>query len=142
MYKKESKEQFNFKDFYLPFGGHLNGKNRWVYLAELVPWEDFEKEYAENFSQDNMGAPAKPFRMALGSELIKRKLNISDEEVVEQIRENPYLQYFIGLESYRDEAPFDASMMTHFRKRLNIDLLNRVNDKVIKNENSKKKRKK
>jgi len=138
MYKREPKKQLHFEDFYLPFGGHLNGKNRWVALAALVPWEEFEEEYAQRFSEDGMGAPAKPFRMALGAELIKRKLAITDEEVVEQIRENHYLQYFIGMEGYRDEAPFDASMMTHFRERLTLELLDRVNERVIENEHKKK----
>ncbi|VXD22689.1 transposase (fragment) [Planktothrix paucivesiculata PCC 9631] len=35
--------------------------------------------------------------MALGALIIKEKLGISDRETVEQIKENPYLQYFIGL---------------------------------------------
>jgi hypothetical protein len=30
-------------------------------MAELIPWSDFESEYAEKFSE-TMGAPAKPFR--------------------------------------------------------------------------------
>ncbi len=37
----------------------------------------FEKEYAENFSE-TMGAPAKPFRMALGALIIKEKLGTSE----------------------------------------------------------------
>jgi len=138
MYKKEPKNQMSFVDFYLPFGGHLNEKNRWIQLAALVPWEEFEDEYVEGFSTNGMGAPAKPFRMALGAELIKRKLDITDEEVVEQLRENPYLQYFIGMEGYRDEAPFEASMMTHFRERLKLDMINRVNDRIIENDIKKK----
>jgi hypothetical protein len=43
-----------------------------------------------------MGAPAKSFRMALGALIIKEKLGISDRETVEQIKENPYLQYLIN----------------------------------------------
>jgi hypothetical protein len=43
-----------------------------------------------------MGLRAKSFRMALGALIIKEKLGISDRPRVEQIRENPYLQYFIG----------------------------------------------
>jgi hypothetical protein len=35
-----------------------------------------------------MGAPVKSFRIALGSLLIKEKLNITDEETIDQIREN------------------------------------------------------
>ncbi len=57
-------------------------------------------------------------RMALGSLIIKEKLGLTDRETVEQIKENPYLQYFIGQESYEYAAPFDASTMTYFRKRL------------------------
>ena len=57
-------------------------------MAELIPWSEFEAEYAENFPTE-MGAPAKSFRMALGALIIKEKLGISDRETVEQIRENP-----------------------------------------------------
>jgi transposase, IS5 family len=47
--------------------------------------------------------------VALGALIIKEKLGISDRETVEQIRENPYLQYFIGLSSYSNELAFDPS---------------------------------
>jgi len=137
MYRKESKK-ITIEDFSLPIAGHLNMKNRWVILAALVPWEEFEEEYAKKFSINGMGAPAKPFRMALGAELIRMKLNITDEEVVNQIMENPYLQFFIGMERYSSEAPFDQSMMTHFRERLPLDMINRVNERVIENEAKKK----
>jgi hypothetical protein len=39
-------------------------------MSKIIPWEEFEEEYAKNFSE-NKGAPAKPFRMALGSLIIK-----------------------------------------------------------------------
>jgi hypothetical protein len=39
-------------------------------------------------------------RLALGSLIIKEKLGTSDRETVEQIKENPYLQYFIGQSHY------------------------------------------
>jgi transposase, IS5 family len=55
----------------------------------------------------------------------------SDAETVEQIRENPYLQYFLGLSEYSDDAPFDSSMMVHFRKRLNINWVGRINEAVV-----------
>jgi hypothetical protein len=96
-----------------------------------VPWEEIEDEYVRQFSQNGMGSPAKQFRMALGALIIKEKLNISDDETVEQIRENPYLQYFIGLEEYQNKAPFDPSMMTHFRKRINLEMVCALNEKII-----------
>jgi hypothetical protein len=86
-------------------------------MVELILWLEFESEYAENFPTD-MGAPAKSFRMALGALIIKEKLGISDRETVEHIRENPYLQYFIGQSTYSNELPFDPSLLVHFRQRL------------------------
>ena len=128
MYREEDAKQIELKDFYLPFGGYLNEENRWVILSRKVPWKEIEKEYKEKLSSTEMGAPAKPLRMALGALIIKEKLQISDREVVEQIRETPYLQYFIGMKGYHDEAPFDSSMMVHFRKRLNGELINKTNE--------------
>ena len=43
VYIKESKEQLMFKDFYLPFGGRLDVKNRWIQLANLISWDDFRR---------------------------------------------------------------------------------------------------
>ncbi len=56
-----------------------------------------------------------------------------DEELVEYIRESPYLQYFLGYEGYKDELPFDTSMMVHFRKRLSGNILKEINALIIEN---------
>ncbi|MGB4268620.1 MAG: transposase, partial [Spirochaetota bacterium] len=101
MYRKQDHDQLEFENFYHPFGGKLRSDNRWVRLANAIPWDKLEDHYASLFSKDQ-GAPAKTFRMALGALIIKEKLNITDEETVEQIRETPYLQYLIGLTEYRD----------------------------------------
>ena len=89
MYRKTSQSELTPENFELPFQGKLSSENRWVIMAELIPWAEFEQEYADKFSQ-KMGAPAKPFRMALGALIIKEKLGTSDRETVEQIKENPY----------------------------------------------------
>jgi len=130
MYRTETPGQMSFKDFYLPFGGSLNPRNRWIQLSRLIPWEEFENKYAEHFSEKGIGAPAKSFRVALGALMIKEKLRITDEETVEQIRENHYLQYFIGMEGYRDEEPFDPSMMVHFRRRITLEMLTDINERI------------
>ncbi len=48
---------------------------------------------------------------------IKERLSLTDRETVEAIRENPFLQFFIGLEEFTQDKPFDASLMVDFRKR-------------------------
>jgi len=130
IYRKTITQQPEFEDFYLPFSGRLRSDNRWVRLSKLIPWEEIEKEYAKHFADSGMGAPAKAARVALGALIIQEKLGLTDEEVVEQIRENPYLQYFIGYVEYSNEEPFDASMMVHFRKRLGLTELSGINELI------------
>ena len=49
---------------------------------------------------------------------------------LEQIKENPYLQYFLGLEAYTNEAPFDPSMLVYFREKIGVELVNKVNKQM------------
>jgi hypothetical protein len=99
-------------------------------MAQITPWDEFESEYAANFPTEK-GAPAKSFRMALGALIIKEKLGISDRETVEQIRENPYLQYFVGQSSYSNELAFYPSLLVHFRQRISPNLINKVNERLV-----------
>lgn len=136
MYKKIETIPTPIEKFKLPFEGQLAEDNRWVIMANLIPWSEFEDEYAKQFTME-MGAPAKSFRIAIGSLIIKERLGLSDRETVEQIRENPYLQYFIGLNSYSNKAPFEASMLVHFRQRIDIELVNRMNRSMVNNNENK-----
>ena len=131
MYRKSEQLNLTPEIFELPFEGKLSSDNRWVIMASLIPWDEFEEEYAKLFSAEK-GAPAKSFRMALGTLIIKEKLGISDRETIEQIKENPYLQYFIGLNSYQQEPPIDASLLVYFRKRIDIELVNKINKEIVK----------
>jgi IS5 family transposase len=129
MYRK-TENQLPLENFHLPFDGKLRNDNRWVRLSQIIPWGVLEEKYAKQFTKSGMGAPAKPVRIALGALIIKEKCGFTDEETVEQIRENHYFQYFIGLPAYRDEKPFDPSMMVYFRKRLGAKILQEVNELI------------
>ena len=126
-----AKSQPNMPDFFLPFGGKLDPQNRWIKLADFVPWNMIEGEYEKNFASSGMGAPALTCRIALGSLIIKERLGITDEETAQNIQENPYLQYFLGLHEYLRDSLFDPSMMVHFRKRITPEMLERVNQAII-----------
>ena len=136
MYIKESKDQLEFENFHLPFNGKLDKSNRWVKLSKIIPWDDIEDKYSKKFSEKK-GAPAIRLRIAIGALIIKERLGISDEETVTQISENPYLQYFLGFKEYQNTPPFDSSMMVHFRKRINLDMMAEINDLVIASKKSK-----
>ena len=133
MYRKDNTHQLEFEDFYLPFGGKLRRDNRWVILSKQIPWQQIEQRYSDNFSDNKAGCPAKSARIALGSLIIKERLGATDRETVLQIAENPYLQYFLGFSEYKDEVPFDHSLMTHFRKRFSKDTLGDINESIVRN---------
>lgn len=130
MYKFKREKQISFTDFNQPQGMQMNPNNRWVKKAAMIPWDTIEAEYAKLFPS-HTGMPAKPLRMALGSLLIQKQYHYPDEELVEQIRENPYYQYFIGLPGYEDKIPFVPSLLVEFRKRLSEDVLNEINEMII-----------
>ena len=81
MYRK-IENQLPLENFHLPFGGKLRSDNRWVRLSQIIPWDVLEEKYAKHFTKNNMGAPAKPVRMALGALIIKEKCGFTDEETV------------------------------------------------------------
>lgn len=130
MYKVKDNQQPSFLDFEQPLGMHLNPDNRWIRLAAIIPWDKYESRYASKFKSAT-GNVAKPFRMALGALIIQKKLGVSDRELVQEICENPYLQYFIGLPGYQEEEPFDPSAMVAFRKRISLDMATLLNDAVL-----------
>ena len=129
MYRSKNHQQLEFADFYLPFSGYLNAENRWITLARLVPWELAEEIYHAELC-DDFGAPIVPARVALGALLIKERLGLTDRETVEAIRENPYLQFFLGKEEFSQERPFDASVMVDFRKRFGEEGLARISEAI------------
>lgn len=129
MYRHNLK-QLEFAEFSLPFEGRLSPNNKWIKLARIIPWEQFEDDYKQNFSDSDVGNPAFSVRLALAALIIKEELGASDRYSVEQITENPYLQYFCGLKEFVTEPPFDPSMYVHFRKRFPADVVKQVNDAI------------
>ena len=120
---RHTEKQLELEGFHLPFSGELSADNRWVRLAQMIPWHKFEDEYCATLSKKGQGPPAFSVRMALAALIIKERLRLSDEECVEQIRENPYLQFFCGLKEFSNKAPFHPTMYVHFRKRFLADAL-------------------
>lgn len=64
--------------------------------AQLLPWDKIEAKYTGLFpsATDNV---AKSLQLAMGTCLIQREYGYSDEEIVLQIQENPYLQWVLGM---------------------------------------------
>lgn len=117
MIKYSSQTQISIKEFKLPFGGQLSPENRWVTLARILPWDEMVSIYIRKMSR-KMGRKAIDPRVAVGSLIIKHLKALSDDDTVEEIRENPYLQYFLGYCSYSYDPPFTSSLFVLMRRRL------------------------
>lgn len=96
----------------------LNKSNRWVELGDTLPWDEIEKLYNKRLNNGKRGAGNKSARMIVGALVIKHKMNLSDEETILAIQENPYMQYFVGLTEFTDKPIFDSSLFVTIRKRL------------------------
>ena len=103
MYRAREK-QMSIYDYLPPYHGELCNANRWVRLAAAIDWDGFEKAYSALFAPG--GKVALPARVALGCRIIQLHYAASDREVVALVQESPYLQYFLGFESFTDAVPF------------------------------------
>ena len=113
----KSQRQLTLEGFETPFEVELDANNRWVKLSQCIPWDELASGYYQNLSSTH-GRPAKDARLVIGAVIIKHKLCLSDEETVQQIRENFYLQYFVGFPSYQDKQPFAPSLFVEIRRRM------------------------
>jgi hypothetical protein len=128
MYKKAD-GQITISEFISPFG-KLSKENRWVKIADMIPWHKFEDKYAEQFCENN-GNPAIPFRMAMGTLIIKQIMRHSDDDVLLDIAENVYMQYLIGLHEFVEEPPFSQSSISNFRKYISAEMIKEINDIIF-----------
>jgi len=126
MIREQSNKQ-TVLDFYLPFDGELNANNRWVKLSETIPWDSLGAVYNRSM-HSTMGAPATPSRVVIGAMIIKHMKNLADEEVIRDISENPYYQYFLGFKDFKYRTIFVPSLFVEIRKRLGMEQLQEIND--------------
>ena len=126
-----SPNQLVLDGFESPFEQKLNPRNRWIVLAHLIPWDEICNLYFKFVPKGQTGRPPLNPRIVIGSLIIKHICHLDDRETVDQISENIYMQYFLGYSSFTNETPFDASLFVEFRKRLGMDNLNAINEKIV-----------
>jgi hypothetical protein len=129
MYKPTDFEyqQLSFIHFNASCGMQLDCENEWFKRASQLPWKAWEALYAALFPS-GIGNVAKPCRMVLGSLIIQLRMGFSDRDLVKQIQENPYYQYFIGLETFQHMPPFAPTLLVEWRKRIEVEFVIKAND--------------
>ena len=130
MIRTTSQYQLDLAGFESPFETALRPDNRWVTLSHIIPWDELADAYYQSLSV-NKGRPAKDGRCVIGAVIIKYKLCLSDEETIQQIQENPYLQYFVGLKRYQNEPVFAPSLFVEIRRRMGESVFAQFHQSIV-----------
>jgi len=91
----------------------LNPSNRWVMLGENLPWDRIEIEYNKCLQNQQSGAGNKPARRMVGALIIKHLQRLSDEETIQAIIENPYMQKMLGLPKFTRHSHLLSGTVMH-----------------------------
>ncbi len=109
----------------------LNESNRWIQLGFHLPWDTLMKIYKSKFSEKH-GCPTINPRWIIGSLIIKHILNLSDEETLQTISENPYMQFFLDCNTFCPDLLFSPTVFVDIRKRLGNEIFNQFSEELIK----------
>jgi hypothetical protein len=137
MIRYTSQNQIELFEFEHPFESELDKNNRWIKLSKLLPWDRLVGIYSQSLSSDT-GRYGIDGRLAVSALIIKHRLRLSDREVIETIKENIYLQYFVGFKKFITKSAFDASLFVDLRKRMGLDKFDQMNVEIIKLSEEKK----
>jgi len=64
--------------------------------------------------------------------IVKHKLSLDDRETIETIRENLYIQFFLGLSEYTYKDIFDRSLFTTLRYRMGMEKFDAMTCELVK----------
>ena len=130
MIRYTSFNQLSIEEFKTPFQKEIDITNRWVILSNSIPWDELAGIYHKAMSP-SVGVPGKDARLVIGALIVKHKLGLSGEETIQIIRENPYIQYFLGCKEFTNNPVFDSNLFSSILKRLGIDTFNAMHTEII-----------
>jgi transposase, IS5 family len=97
-------------------------KHALVKLSHVVNWQFLKSTFGDVYC-DGVGQPPLPTRLMAGLAILKHTYNLSDEALCERWVENPYFQYFCGMEFFHHKPPFDRSSLSRWRGRMGEERL-------------------
>ena len=130
MIRYTSYKQLSIEEFKTPFEKEIDKNNRWVILANSLPWDELASIYHKAMNK-GVGAPGKDARLVIGALIVKHNLGLSGDETIQIIRENPYIQYFLGIKEFTYNPIFDSGLFPSILKRLGINTFNAMHKEII-----------
>lgn len=86
-------------------------------LAEAINWPVFDEQLGPLYA-DGVGRPALSTRLMVVLHYIKHLYDLSDDMVLAGFLENPYWQFFCGMEYFQHRLPCDPTSLVKWRKRV------------------------
>lgn len=126
-----SQHQLKFDEFSSLYQLKLDPNNRWIQLASILPWDDMVKLWTLHYSK-SMGAGGINPRILIGAMIVKHKLNLTDEQTLLIISENPYMQFFLGLEEFNPKPLFSPTLFVEVRKKVGAQTFDMLSELIIK----------
>jgi len=104
--------------------------NELVRMRKLIPWDELVDLIFKRYS--DFGRPSRSVLLLLSLEILKRRFNLSDEDLFERFKTDISFQFFCGFNSFEHgELPFTPSTMTKFRNRLDKATLDEIENVVV-----------
>ena len=116
MYRAREK-QMSIYDYLPPYHGELCNANRWVRLADAIDWDGFEKSLQCAVCPRRQGGAARPRGAGLPDHPAAL-CGVGPRGRGAGAGKGPYLQYFLGFESFTDAVPFSSRTVARFRARI------------------------
>jgi IS5 family transposase len=91
--------------------------NELVILRQVIPWQAIITQLTTFYSNDS-GRLGKSLRVMVALLILSRLRSLSDNNVVEQVKENRYMQYFCNVPDSELANFVNPSALCRFRQRL------------------------
>jgi len=95
----------------------LDKKHPLFQLADRLNWDALIEGFGPYYIE-GPGRPQIPIRVIAGLHYLKYLENFSDESAVQMFCENPYWQYFCGMETFQHKVPCHPTTLVKWRKRV------------------------
>ncbi len=96
-----------------------NSTNELTILRTIIPWKKITSRLSKFYSKK--GRHAKSLRILIALIIVSRLRLLSDEKVVQQAKENRYIQYFCNIPDKKLQTFINPSTICTFRKRIGAE---------------------
>ena len=101
----------------MPLRRMRNPQHSLYLLAEAINWQLFDEPFAPLYAE-GIGRPALSTRLIVALHYIKHLDDLSDDLLLSGFLENPYWQFFCGMEYFQHQLPGDPTHLVKWRKRV------------------------